>query len=132
MFVCPCASGRYDKLLQSMAGGEPVPAVGFGFGDAVIVELLKVGPPRPCPCLCACLTVMSRCGGWDEIQEKNLLPQLPRDDVQVRTRTSTSTYVHVKPNLCTHGTVTGGGLRDGVRVTPPGRSDRFPTTARAG
>lgn len=32
--------GRYDKLLQSM-GGEPLPAVGFGFGDAVIVELLK-------------------------------------------------------------------------------------------
>ena len=26
-----------------MAGGEPVPAVGFGFGDAVIVEMLKVG-----------------------------------------------------------------------------------------
>lgn len=32
--------GRYDKLLESM-GGEPTPAVGFGFGDAVIVELLK-------------------------------------------------------------------------------------------
>jgi histidyl-tRNA synthetase len=32
--------GRYDKLLESM-GGEATPAVGFGFGDAVIVELLK-------------------------------------------------------------------------------------------
>ena len=32
--------GRYDKLLESM-GGEALPAVGFGFGDAVIVELLK-------------------------------------------------------------------------------------------
>ena len=68
MTIC---SGRYDKLLQSMAGGEPVPAVGFGFGDAVIVELLKVGPPLPCPCLCLCLTVMSRCGGmgWDTGKE---------------------------------------------------------------
>eukprot|EP00559_Dactyliosolen_fragilissimus_P007371 CAMPEP_0184871038 /NCGR_PEP_ID=MMETSP0580-20130426/39650_1 /TAXON_ID=1118495 /ORGANISM="Dactyliosolen fragilissimus" /LENGTH=507 /DNA_ID=CAMNT_0027373479 /DNA_START=140 /DNA_END=1663 /DNA_ORIENTATION=- len=32
--------GRYDKLLQTF-GGEPTPAAGFGFGDAVIVELLK-------------------------------------------------------------------------------------------
>ena len=32
--------GRYDKLLQSF-GGDPTPAAGFGFGDAVIVELLK-------------------------------------------------------------------------------------------
>jgi histidyl-tRNA synthetase len=36
--------GRYDKLLQNMGGRgeEPLPAVGFGFGDAVIIELLKV------------------------------------------------------------------------------------------
>jgi len=32
--------GRYDKLLETF-GGDPTPAVGFGFGDAVIVELLK-------------------------------------------------------------------------------------------
>jgi histidyl-tRNA synthetase len=32
--------GRYDKLLETF-GGEPTPAAGFGFGDAVIVELLK-------------------------------------------------------------------------------------------
>jgi histidyl-tRNA synthetase len=32
--------GRYDKLLETF-GGESIPAVGFGFGDAVIVELLK-------------------------------------------------------------------------------------------
>ena len=36
-----CGGGRYDKLLESM-GGEAMPAVGFGFGDAVIVELLKM------------------------------------------------------------------------------------------
>lgn len=30
--------GRYDKLLESF-GGESIPAVGFGFGDAVIVEV---------------------------------------------------------------------------------------------
>ena len=36
-----CGGGRYDKLLESM-GGEALPAVGFGFGDAVIVELLKI------------------------------------------------------------------------------------------
>jgi len=35
-----CGGGRYDNLLSSM-GGDSVPAVGFGFGDAVIVELLK-------------------------------------------------------------------------------------------
>merc|ERR1711957_442171 len=32
--------GRYDQLLETF-GGDPTPAVGFGFGDAVIVELLK-------------------------------------------------------------------------------------------
>lgn len=35
-----CGGGRYDTLLESF-GAEAVPAVGFGFGDAVIVELLK-------------------------------------------------------------------------------------------
>eukprot|EP00798_Chlamydomonas_sp_ICE-L_P022505 gene22505-29631_t len=32
--------GRYDKLLGTL-GGEDSPMAGFGFGDAVIVELLK-------------------------------------------------------------------------------------------
>lgn len=40
-----CGGGRYDKLLDSFSsatsGNNNVPAVGFGFGDAVIVELLK-------------------------------------------------------------------------------------------
>lgn len=35
-----CGGGRYDRLLGTL-GGENVPMVGFGFGDAVIVELLK-------------------------------------------------------------------------------------------
>ncbi|CAA6662636.1 unnamed protein product [Spirodela intermedia] len=35
-----CGGGRYDRLL-SMFGGDEVPACGFGFGDAVIIELLK-------------------------------------------------------------------------------------------
>jgi histidyl-tRNA synthetase len=34
-----CGGGRYDRLLQSL-GGAPIPAVGFGFGDSVIIELL--------------------------------------------------------------------------------------------
>lgn len=35
-----CGGGRYDRLLSTF-GGEDKPAAGFGFGDAVIVELLK-------------------------------------------------------------------------------------------
>ena len=35
-----CGGGRYDKLLGTF-GGEDRPCAGFGFGDAVIVELLK-------------------------------------------------------------------------------------------
>ncbi len=31
---------RYEKLLE-IFGGDPTPAAEFGFGDAVIVELLK-------------------------------------------------------------------------------------------
>ena len=32
--------GRYDRLLESF-GGAPLPAAGFGFGDAVLSELLS-------------------------------------------------------------------------------------------
>lgn len=34
-----CGGGRYDHLLESL-GGPPLPAAGFGLGDAVIGELL--------------------------------------------------------------------------------------------
>jgi histidyl-tRNA synthetase len=34
-----CGGGRYDGLLETL-GGPPIPAVGFGFGDVVIGELL--------------------------------------------------------------------------------------------
>ena len=34
-----CGGGRYDRLLETL-GGSPLPAAGFGFGDAVIQELL--------------------------------------------------------------------------------------------
>jgi hypothetical protein len=36
-----CGGGRYDRLL-SIFGSEDVPACGFGFGDAVIVEVCYV------------------------------------------------------------------------------------------
>lgn len=35
-----CGGGRYDRLLSTF-GGKDMPACGFGFGDAVIIELLK-------------------------------------------------------------------------------------------
>lgn len=35
-----CGGGRYDHLLSTF-GGQDLPACGLGFGDAVIVELLK-------------------------------------------------------------------------------------------
>jgi histidyl-tRNA synthetase len=34
-----CGGGRYDRLLETL-GGPATPAVGFGFGDSVIAELL--------------------------------------------------------------------------------------------
>ena len=39
-FRAICGGGRYDKLLSSL-GGKDLPATGFGFGDMVIMELLK-------------------------------------------------------------------------------------------
>lgn len=33
--------GRYDHLLETYGATENIPAVGFGFGDAVIMELLE-------------------------------------------------------------------------------------------
>lgn len=35
-----CGGGRYDRLLSTF-GGKDMPACGFGFGDVVILELLK-------------------------------------------------------------------------------------------
>ena len=35
-----CGGGRYDSLLSTY-GGETVPAVGFGFGDIVVLDVLK-------------------------------------------------------------------------------------------
>ena len=35
-----CGGGRYDRLLSTF-GGKDMPAAGFGFGDVVILELLK-------------------------------------------------------------------------------------------
>ncbi len=34
-----CGGGRYDRLLETL-GGPKLPAVGFGFGDVVVTELL--------------------------------------------------------------------------------------------
>ena len=36
-----CGGGRYDDLMTTYGYKEKVPAVGFGFGDVVIMELLK-------------------------------------------------------------------------------------------
>ena len=36
-----CGGGRYNNLLSTMGAAQSVPAVGFGFGDAVITELLE-------------------------------------------------------------------------------------------
>jgi histidyl-tRNA synthetase len=41
-----CGGGRYDQLLSTL-GGPSMPAVGFGFGDAVILELLKENQRLP-------------------------------------------------------------------------------------
>ncbi len=39
-FRAICGGGRYDKLLSTL-GVKDLPATGFGFGDMVIMELLK-------------------------------------------------------------------------------------------
>lgn len=36
-----CGGGRYDDLLEKYGYRERVPAIGFGFGDVVILEVLK-------------------------------------------------------------------------------------------
>jgi len=43
-----CGGGRYDRLLTTF-GGPPTPAVGFGFGDVVIAELLADRGLLPAP-----------------------------------------------------------------------------------
>jgi len=45
-----CGGGRYDKLLSTYGFHQDVPMAGFGFGDCVIIELLKekkILPPLP-------------------------------------------------------------------------------------
>jgi histidyl-tRNA synthetase len=39
-FRAIAGGGRYDRLLETFGADEPLPAAGFGFGDAVIAELL--------------------------------------------------------------------------------------------
>jgi len=36
-----CGGGRYNKLLSTFGSNEDIPSAGFGFGDCVIIELLK-------------------------------------------------------------------------------------------
>merc|ERR1719498_630110 len=36
-----CGGGRYDRLLSLYGSPKEIPCVGFGFGDCVILELLK-------------------------------------------------------------------------------------------
>jgi len=36
-----CGGGRYDKLLSLFGSKKEIPMLGFGFGDCVIMELLK-------------------------------------------------------------------------------------------
>lgn len=43
-----CGGGRFDDLLAA-AGGEDLPAVGFGLGDAVLLELLRERGRLPAP-----------------------------------------------------------------------------------
>ena len=35
-----CGGGRYDRLIGTL-GGKDLPATGFGFGDMVVMELLR-------------------------------------------------------------------------------------------
>lgn len=49
-FRAICGGGRYDHLLSLYGSPKPIPCAGFGFGDCVIVELLKdkgLLPPLP-------------------------------------------------------------------------------------
>lgn len=41
-----CGGGRYDSLLSTY-GGETIPAVGFGFGDVVILDVLEAQDKLP-------------------------------------------------------------------------------------
>ena len=36
-----CGGGRYDSLMKTFGHTQTIPAAGFGFGDCVIIELLK-------------------------------------------------------------------------------------------
>ncbi|KAF0980476.1 hypothetical protein FDP41_013690 [Naegleria fowleri] len=36
-----CGGGRYDKILGTYGSKEQIPACGFGFGDCVILEILR-------------------------------------------------------------------------------------------
>ena len=45
-----CGGGRYDDLLTKYGYKQKIPAIGFGFGDVVIIELLKdMGKLPKCP-----------------------------------------------------------------------------------
>lgn len=67
--------GRYDHLLETF-GGEHQPCAGFGFGDAVIMELLKDKQLLPTlnhkVCLCSC-NVLEQLAIADVLRYRTLL-----------------------------------------------------------
>ena len=71
--------GRYDQLLATF-GGEPQPCAGFGFGDAVILELLQdkqLVPDLPHQVCCLLISVtfhreMLPASGGMEVQLRHL------------------------------------------------------------
>ncbi|MBM3877433.1 MAG: histidine--tRNA ligase [Verrucomicrobia bacterium] len=47
-FRAICGGGRYDNLIKQVSGGKvDLPALGFGMGDVVLVELLKARGKLP-------------------------------------------------------------------------------------
>ncbi len=83
--------GRYDNLLTSI-GGEPTPAVGLGFGDVVVQEVLKdlpdSGAHRREPCVAigfmsgdqrdAAIALAARLRADGRAVDLSLAPQKPK------------------------------------------------------
>ena len=74
-----CGGGRYDDLLESV-GGQTMPAVGFGLGEAVLIELLEARDRLPTgPSRCAVFVIPVSAG--DRIAAIEVLTKLRRAGV---------------------------------------------------
>ena len=114
-FRAIAGGGRYDRLFSHLSGGRTdLPALGFGMGDVVLLELLKSRELLPGPEPRADVFVMVLDGG-----QKDLSVRLVQELRQSGVRADYSLSVRKRDRQIRQALDTGARLA--LQVAPPDR-----------